>query len=341
MTHCNATYAKSKGAAEQVVGHGVTLLGLKAKIYRLGTMAAHSKTGACNLNDTVTRIIQGLVMMNAKCRAQRTHARQEGGEHLPEKGFYLAAIDWAVKAIYTISKTTVVSIDSNGQPTLPPTPPPPTSNVSPASGAERKTKSKSKTGTDVVEVVHILADEITPMSEVYTAIAMHGIALEPLTPIDFKARLASIGEANPAYSFRDALLGIAMASRGDAGGSHDPIHAAKGSTSTSTSTISTPRSVTTRFAPPLSSAKTLQYAVERCPSAFSTALPKMLSFLYNSTAKPQLRQKPAQPLVGKQQQQQMKLSHLGRRRNVELARLAKTKGTAVAATPFRLQFTTL
>ena len=46
-------YAKSKWVAEQLVGYATMVLGLHAKIYRLGTMAAHSESGACNLNDTL------------------------------------------------------------------------------------------------------------------------------------------------------------------------------------------------------------------------------------------------------------------------------------------------
>jgi nucleoside-diphosphate-sugar epimerase len=38
-------YAKSKWVAEQIVGHGVMQLGLRARIYRLGTMSAHSLFG--------------------------------------------------------------------------------------------------------------------------------------------------------------------------------------------------------------------------------------------------------------------------------------------------------
>ena len=86
-------YAKSKWLAEQVVWRGVDL-GLRARVYRLGTMAADSATGACNPNDSFIRIASGLAHLGASCDARDTPVPTV---------YYLAPIDWAVGAVIKAS----------------------------------------------------------------------------------------------------------------------------------------------------------------------------------------------------------------------------------------------
>lgn len=224
-------YAKSKWVAEQLVGYATKVLGLHAKIYRLGTMAAHSVSGACNLNDTFTRIVQGLILMNARPADNSAHDDSGGSaaRQLPpppdaiERGFYLAAIDWAVRAVCNIAEAKNQRLE---QP----------------KARKKHAHAANHVNTEVVEVVHILATEITPMSAVYDAIAAHGIKL-------FQSQTLSVDETNPIYSFRDALLGVGSA----------------------------PASVQNRAAP-LSTANARLHT-EACPPA-RPVLARMLTFLY-------------------------------------------------------------
>ena len=92
-----SAYAKSKWVAEQIVIGGANDFNLKARIYRLGNMAAHSITGACNPNDTFTRMLEGIMHMGFYPAV--THAHEA---YFPE-GFYLTPIDWAVRAIHSVA----------------------------------------------------------------------------------------------------------------------------------------------------------------------------------------------------------------------------------------------
>ena len=86
-------YAKSKWLAEQVVWRGVDL-GLRARVYRLGTMAADSTTGACNPNDSFVRIASGLAGLGASCDTLDTPVPTV---------YYLAPVDWAVGGVVAAS----------------------------------------------------------------------------------------------------------------------------------------------------------------------------------------------------------------------------------------------
>ena len=82
-------YAQSKWVAERLVYHA-RRRGLGARIYRAGTLAAHSQSGACNLQDTVTRLLLGL-------RAERVCCLADDSP-LP-RSFPLIASDWAAAAV--------------------------------------------------------------------------------------------------------------------------------------------------------------------------------------------------------------------------------------------------
>ena len=92
-----SAFAKSKWVAEQIVIDAAADFNLKARIYRLGTMAAHSVSGACNPNDIFTRMVDGILHMGSYPIVNGTT-----DSHFPV-GFYLTPIDWAVRAIYSIA----------------------------------------------------------------------------------------------------------------------------------------------------------------------------------------------------------------------------------------------
>ena len=144
-----------------------------------------------------------------------------------DRGFYLAAIDWAVRAVCTIAEA---KNQRQGQP------------KESKSAGQNHAHAANHANAEVVEVVHILATEITPMSAVYDAIAAHGIKL-------FQSQTLSVDETNPIYSFRDALLGVGSA----------------------------PASAQNRAAP--LSAANARLHTEACPPA-RPVLARMLTFLY-------------------------------------------------------------
>ena len=186
-TKHGTAYAKSKWVAEQVVGYGVTDLGLRARIYRLGTMASHSITGACNPNDTFTRIVEGIIALKA--------CSYEDDAPLP-KGFYLSPIDWAVDAVYKFASKPFPKLE----------------NVQ----SLKQKLATQKEVAEVVEVLHILTDNFTPTALVLNAIIKHGIPLIALTTKEFKTKIATVVETNSMYTFRDVLnakMGNSAASR--------------------------------------------------------------------------------------------------------------------------------
>ena len=170
----SSAYAKSKWLSEQIVGRGIIDLGLQANIYRLGTMACHSKTGACNQNDTFTRIIKGLISLRA--------FTTDEGSYLP-KGFYLAPIDWAVKVLCII-----------------------------ALRSSDKTKDKLKLNKglqfqDQAEVFHILSNNFLQLSIAFNCIINRGINLEHVSTSEFRDRLAKMDESNEMFTLRDRFQG--------------------------------------------------------------------------------------------------------------------------------------
>ena len=168
----NTAYAKSKWLAEQIVRHGVTDLGIRARIYRLGTMSSHSITGACNRNDTFTRIVKGIITLKS--------ITSDKNSPLP-KGFYLAPIDWAIKALCTISQK--------------------------SANMERGVLNDKK-GIRIpeeAEVFHILSNNLVSISTVYDAIKSRGISLEICSASEFRDKLGGMDESNDMYSFRDVF----------------------------------------------------------------------------------------------------------------------------------------
>jgi fatty acid CoA ligase FadD9 len=170
----STAYAKSKWVAEQIVGYGASELGLQAIIYRLGTMACHSETGACNPNDTFTRILKGVMSLEVYT--------DDKDSPLP-KGFYLAPIDWAVHAVCTIAEKTPKELKDSC-----------------STGQKEKVEKKEE---KKVDVFHILTSKFTPMTTAFNAIAKYGIPLSNLSSIEFKAKLNSMAETNAMYTFRD------------------------------------------------------------------------------------------------------------------------------------------
>ena len=172
----STAYAKSKWVAEQIVGYGVSELGLHARIYRLGTMSCHSTTGVCNPNDTFTRIIEGIVALKAF---------SDDNDSILPRGFYLTPIDWSVKALCNISLRPIEEL--------------------------RKAWYNGKQGeTDLVEVVHILSNDFLPISTAFNAILKYGVPLTKLSAAEFKDKLATMVETNAMYTFRDIFKGAAV-----------------------------------------------------------------------------------------------------------------------------------
>lgn len=87
-------YAQSKWVAEQLVTQAATHFGLRACIFRLGTISGDSCSGACNMRDSVTRLIAGLSLTQVYCNTDDTP--------LPLK-FLLAPVDWVSESIISIS----------------------------------------------------------------------------------------------------------------------------------------------------------------------------------------------------------------------------------------------
>lgn len=162
-------YAKSKWVAEQLVGYAVVDCGLRARIYRLGTMGGHSKTGVCNPHDTLTRIVQGLQALGAVAVGDTSP--------LPQ-WFLLAPIDWAVHVVckYTLRPF----FDHSRGRSIPP------SDV-------------------VVDVVHVVSRQPTPLHCILAALASYGIALQVLSGKEFQEKLASVDVTHPMYTFRDVF----------------------------------------------------------------------------------------------------------------------------------------
>jgi thioester reductase-like protein len=87
-------YAQSKWVAERLVLHSRIRHGIRARLYRAGTLAGHSETGACNMHDTVTRLLLGL-------RREKICALADDSP-LP-RSFPLIASDWAAAAVARLS----------------------------------------------------------------------------------------------------------------------------------------------------------------------------------------------------------------------------------------------
>lgn len=95
-------YAQSKWVAEQLVIRAVRKLLLPCFIYRPGTLAGHSETGACNPYDTVVRLVVGLAQEGIYCT--------EATSPLP-RTFPLIPTDWAAWALVTIAKHSRPQVD--------------------------------------------------------------------------------------------------------------------------------------------------------------------------------------------------------------------------------------
>ena len=172
----STAYAKSKWLSEQIVRLGVTELGLRARLYRLGTMGCHSKTGACNSNDSFTRILEGIISLET--------ITKDGDFPLP-KGFYLAPIDWAMKSLCTIALKSSNEIN------------------------DLLHKKKDKHRIEKAEVFHIISNHCMPISTAYNAIVRRGMTLTTVSASEFKEKLGTMLESNPMYAFRDVFNGRA------------------------------------------------------------------------------------------------------------------------------------
>ena len=172
----STAYAKSKWVGEQLVGKGVTELGLCARIYRLGSMGCHSITGACNPNDSFTRIIKGIISLGAYA---------DDGDLLP-RGFFLAPIDWAIESLCCIvaSKSSDEINDS---------------------GNQYQKQSKKKMKDEIVPVVHILTNEPLSISVIFHAIKKYNIPLIRLQSNVFKDKINAMDKGNAMYTFRDVF----------------------------------------------------------------------------------------------------------------------------------------
>ena len=87
-------YAQSKWVAERLVLRAVKKMGMPCYVYRPGTLSGDSRTGACNAQDTVTRMLLGLAKEKIYCLDEDSP--------LPNT-FPLIPTDWAASALVHIA----------------------------------------------------------------------------------------------------------------------------------------------------------------------------------------------------------------------------------------------
>jgi len=101
-------YAQSKWVAEQLV-HRAADAGMSVTISRPGTIAGHSLTGACNLSDTVVRLIAGLAHEHVVCCDDGTPL---------SKLYALVPVDWAAEALVRIVEHQLARVPAAVEPNV-------------------------------------------------------------------------------------------------------------------------------------------------------------------------------------------------------------------------------
>ena len=182
----STAYAKSKWVAEQIVIEAANHRLLEARIYRLGTMSSHSLTGACNANDTFTRIVQGIIDLKVY------NDRESDGESVLPNGFYLAPIDWAVD---TLRKISMLKSSSTSQ-----------KSSSRIFQKIYNIKRDQNQCDGNMEVVHILNNNLLPLSVVIGVMVKSGLPLVRVTSKKLIEKIKAMEKDNTMYTFRDIFM---------------------------------------------------------------------------------------------------------------------------------------